>query len=507
MSKNKNIDVNLIDFESSQNNFLYQNCDKNSTHEEKNTSIKSSFIKKKNKINKLYIYLLTINVSLAYLFLGINIGVTDTLHENFIFIFNWNENEAKIYLSNLTSFLSLGAMLGSLIIAPMLLKRGRRFCIIYTDFIGVFGLLLMNVVNIYIMTLGRFICGISLGIYTTCIGIYIKEFVPYEMIGICGSIYELNYSIGISFSYLLGINIPAIENMKGNNWWRFMLSIPSLFLIINLFFLFAVFKHETPFYLYIVKGDIKRSREVLETIYCEEEDINKILDDLYQVSLNQASDISMKDLFTKKYRFRFFIVLFLLITQQACGIDAFLMYSDTIFMQGGKDKKTATNLTNLCGLFLILSGVTTILIIEKFGRRLLLILGQTICFVFLVLLAYFYFINSFGPVIYLVIGFLFVNGVTLSPLSFIYAADVLPVNGVGVGLFFNNVFSYLTTQFFLFFISSSLKTQGTMLIFSSFIFVNLIITILFLKETRGLSSDEIDQMYSPQKINEKRYDI
>jgi len=467
------------------------------------TTIKSNMYKTEKKYNKLFIFLITVNASLSYLFIGFNIGVTDTLQDNFKALYNWTDAEEKYYLSLINSLLSLGALCGALFLSPILLKKGRRFSIFVGNFIGLFGCALLNILLEELMIIGRFFIGVTIGLLTTCVGIYVKEYVPYEIIGMCGSIYELNFSIGIFFSYFLGLNLPTNEEIKinpNNNWWRFMLTAPAVFLVFSNLIFFFHFKKETPFFLYINKKDYTNSEKALKEIYYQNSDIIKILKDYNNLSENREADIKFMDLFTKKYKKRFLVGLMLLFTQQACGIDGFLMYSNSLFKQSVKDDKTASLLTNCSGLFLIFSGITTLLIIEKLGRKLILIIGQIIMIFLLLLLAYFYFIEKFEFVIYLLIGYIYVNGVSLSPVSFIYAADVLPEVGMGICMALNNICSFIITEFFMYAMSSCLGTYGLMLIFAFFILLNLFSTIFFLKETKDLSSDEIDKMYTPTKI-------
>jgi SP family arabinose:H+ symporter-like MFS transporter len=468
-----------------------------------NISTNESKIPSKNKYRKLIIYLITLNASFSYLFMGITMGVTDTLHQTFIKLYNWNDKDARFYISLLNSIIPIGGFIGAIFISPILLKRGRRLSLLIANFIGILGICVMNVVIIEVMIIGRFLCGVVLGMYLSCTGIYVKEYVPYDIIGICGSIYELNYSIGIFIAYILGLYLPKIKNFgswERNNWWRFMLSSPLIFLVSSTILFLFYFKHETPFFSFVFKKNINKARKTLNEIYYEKKDINNILKDYNEYLKNQNSDISFSDIFSKKYRYRFIIILFLQITQQACGSDVFIMYSEDLFYLSGNNENRAKLLTILMGIFLILSGIFTILFIEKLGRKLLLIIGQSIMLICLILLSYFYFIETYKPTIFLIMLFTFVNGFTLTPVSSIYTADVLPEIGIGICVAFNNLFSYLVTENYFGVKVSFFGLKGMMLIFASFLLMNLFITIFWLKETKDLSSDKIDEMYSPYKI-------
>jgi len=484
------------------NEYLIEECKDNRNFSLGNNS--NNFSEPREfKTNNIYIILLTLNASLCNLYMGFNIGVTDTLDENLIFLYQWDKKDSQFYLSTLTSSLSLGAIFGSLLLGPIMIKSGRRKSLMIVDMIAILGLILMNFLNIYLMITGRFICGIAMGGYCTSIGIYVKEFAPYSLIGKCGSIYELNYCIGIFLSYVFGLNLPEIGEFEASSWWRVILSFPGFFVFFNFVFLLICFKSETPNYLYLIRNDKYRAQRSLESIYFEKSDISIIMNDLEKLSKLQPEQITLMELFSKKYRKRFILVVFLLITEQASGIDAILMYSDSIFIKNVNSKKIATLYTNFIGIFQVLAGISTMIIIEKFGRKVLLVVGQFLLIIFLWSLAYLYYYDIFTPVIYFMIASVYINGTTLSPVSFIYAAEVLPEIGIGIGMALNNFTSFLVTQSFKYMCNSAKNIYGTMLIYSSFLCINLIITIVFLKETRGLSAEKIDRMYSPKKVFNK----
>ena len=196
----------------------------------------------------------------------------------------------------------------------------------------------------------------------------------------------------------------------------------------------------------------------------------------------------MIEIFSKKYILRFFIVTVILIAQQACGIDAILMYSNNIFLDNITDKKLATIYTNLIGLTQVISALCVIFIIERLGRRTLLIIGLAFITISLYSIAGMYYINVFDPVVYLILFFIFCNGMSLSPLSYVYAADLLPENGVGIGMMFNFLTSFLVSQSFLYLKDSFLGIAGTITIYATWTFVTFIISIFYVKETRGLSA-------------------
>jgi len=441
-----------------------------------------------------YVILLTLNISIGNFFVGWCFGVFDPIQMNLVVMFDWTESEKDIYLSLISAFLPLGAVLGAFLSGPLSKKIGRRKAHILTDILCLIGTGITIILNVYTIIAGRLICGISIGLYSTLISVYVNEFAPYEISGLCGTIYEFFYCLGIFLSYVAGLNLPS-EDEPQNDWWRIMVSIPGILCFIRMLCLLFVFKHDTPKFLFMNKNDVEESKKCLRTIYLSEEDVEEMIQD-YTKFKHETKDIKFKDLFSKKYRIRLLLGCILMLGQQIGGVDVILMYSDHIYFPIVGTKKLATTFTLFSGFSMVVAGLISVFIIEKFGRRKLLITVQSLLVINLFVISFFYYMEYVSyVVIYLFILFIFLNGIGIAPISYIYTSDILPEYGVAISVLINYVASYFVTQTFLFFEKSFLRMHGTMAFFGfSSLFV-LIIAIFFMKETKNKSANEIDKLF------------
>lgn len=442
-----------------------------------------------------YVILLTINAATGNFFIGWNIGVFDPIQKHLSQMFNWTNDEEKLYLSLISSSLQFGAMFGALFSGYISRKLGRRKTYLYLDLISWVGISLTLIVNEYTMILGRLISGICVGVYSPLVCVYVNETAPYKISGICGAIYETCFCMGIFLSYIAGLNLPE-ENQPMNNWWRVMVSIPGILNAINMVNLLMFFKNEPPKFLYINKKETEKCANSLRCIYKSEDDVKQMLKDFKNFSEVQSSENGLSMMFKKKYRPRLFIACVLMIGQLVSGTDVIFMYSDHIYYELLGDKHEATIYTIYTGLAMVAAGISSILIIEPIGRRKLLMIGQSLLVLDLLVISLMYYFNCvYSVVIYFFIFSIFLNGISISPISYIYSSDILPENGVSLAVVSNYLTDFILCTSFLFMEKSFLKMHGTIGVYCIFSTIVLILSFSYVKETRNMSSKQIDDLF------------
>jgi len=148
-----------------------------------------------------------------------------------------------------TTLVPLSAMFGSLL-GGVLAKYGRKKALIIIDIIGIIGVLLcilsLLTKGITPMYLGRVIIGLTVGLNTTLVPLYIKEMSPSEMSGLTGFFNSHTYNFGILFSSLLGLTLGDPYKLTNIPFLYLMLGFPILTLLIRIIFLNTVFKYDTP---------------------------------------------------------------------------------------------------------------------------------------------------------------------------------------------------------------------------------------------------------------------
>jgi MFS family permease len=109
--------------------------------------------------------------------------------------------------------------------------------------------------NIYVVTVGRFLFGLSAGAFSVFVPSYINEVTPTELKGPFGSATQLLITLGIFISNILGIPLPTTDeefkedNFVNRNYWRLLFALPIAFAAIQSTLLFTIFNYETPKFL------------------------------------------------------------------------------------------------------------------------------------------------------------------------------------------------------------------------------------------------------------------
>lgn len=230
--------------------------------------------------------------------------------------------------------------------------------------------------------------------------------------------------------------------------------------------------------------------------------------------------------FTKKSAFRPLILSIMLVFfQQFCGIGAVLFYAEDIFEQT-KYKNNAAFVSSLAvggtGLFGTLIGV---ILIDLFGRRILLVCGGLGMFLSSGAMGTFYFLNSepychpgspkckdnLNPLAIASIGLYNMSfSIAWSGLPFLLFSELLPmrVRGAGMGLAggIGWIFAAIVTGFFKEY-QQALKLWGAFWSFSLICALSVLFVIIFIPETRGKSLEDIEDYFSTSPNNDEDTDL
>lgn len=457
-----------------------------------------------------YILLIALNASLGGFSIGYKLGEMNMVQINMKYIYEWSSSEENFYMGAMTSFCLLGLMVGSFLTGFYLLNIfGRRWNLILADILLIVGVFFMLLVGFkgFPQILGRFICGLSGGINCTIIPSYIAEMSPVKIRGEISSYYNTTLLIGIFASYLLSVGIPMEETLKtdvSSGFWRFLFFFPIIFSIFRISMLFSYFNFEPAPYL-LAENREEEALEVISKIYKKEYVEDVLLEYKHYLEKTNQSNMTYRELFQSKYRSRLFISIVLFFTQTFAGTNAVIYYSAILF--GGPNVSEI----GLKSFFILMSAIfaassyLSSKIVDKYGRKALLLWGCSICmiqqFITFLLISILdeknpnIFIESLTKIV--ILSFFFIFGLTLSPVCWILAAEILNDKGVsicGISAWGSN---FLLGFLFPFAISLSfIKVQGTFLIFSLVLLFGIYFIRKYVKETFGKTSEEIDELYS-----------
>ncbi|CAH1707711.1 unnamed protein product [Chironomus riparius] len=313
------------------------------------------------------------------------------------------------------SYLAVGAFVGALPAGVLAERVGRR---IATMTIGVPYLiswaLLVFASNVGMLYAGRIFAGIATGASCVVAPMYISEIAETSLRGALGAFFQLFLTVGILFIYLVG----AITD------WVTLSACSAIFpllLIICVFFI-----PDSPIYL-VKQGSRQEAGQALKTFWGRQCDTQTALANI-QAELDAVSgDAKLSDLFTVRSNFMALTIsLALMLFQQFSGINAVIFYAQSIFNAAGSTLEPSI-CTIIVGVVQVVMTVTSAALIEKAGRRILLLQSCVVMGLCLVMLGVYFHLKEGGTDV-TNISILPLGSVVLFIISFSLGLGPIPVS-------------------------------------------------------------------------------
>ncbi len=435
-----------------------------------------------------YVIIASIIAGISGLLFGYDTGV---ISGAMLFLqkdFNLDASQQGIVVS----ILLLGAAIGAIGIGKFADALGRKRLLYITSvlfIVGSFGL--ANASSVNDLYLYRFILGLSIGVASFAAPSYISEIAPAHLRGRLVSMFQLAIVVGILATYI--VNYFAANSIDP---WRHMFLIgvyPAVVLLVGLFFL-----PDSPRWL-LLKG---RDEEAVKALV-------KLRGNSYQAELNEIKQtLSMeKDkksnwtlLFNKKHLPLVAIAVLVMLFQQLSGINAIIYYAPKVFMSAGLAVENALFATVLVGVVNLLSTLVGLALLDKLGRRPLMIFGSILMAVALATAAFIFsdqMTQTEGYIgIAAVLVYIFAFALSTGLFGWLIISEVFPLNirgeGAAIGATANWVFNIAVSFTF----PIMLATVGINMAFGFFALIcviSAIYCIKFLPETRGVSLETIEK--------------
>jgi SP family arabinose:H+ symporter-like MFS transporter len=302
--------------------------------------------------------------------------------------------------------------------------------------------------------------------------------------------YQLFIVTGILISYMINYLLHDI----GENNWRWMFAsgaVPSI-----LFLVMLIFVSETPRFLYL-KGKKQEALNVLERIGGKQlagQEIKEISKSI------TGSSVSFRMLLDPKLRRVLWVGFGLAIFVQLSGINTIIDYAPKIFATAGWKLDAGLFATFGLGIVNFVSTWVSILIVDRFGRRPLYIIGSAGMTVALLGLTLAGTIGHFSglTVLLLIILFLIFFSSCVGPVFWTYMSEIFPnrIRGTAISIpvFTQWVFNALIVLIF----PAMLKHLSTVISFgilAVFSLGQLLFTLKYMEETKGKSLEEIEELF------------
>jgi MFS transporter, SP family, galactose:H+ symporter len=268
----------------------------------------------------------------------------------------------------ITSWVTLGAMVGALAAGILADKIGRRLTILSAAVLFTIGAAVEAFApGTTVLVIGRLIVGFGVGVASVAAPLYAAEMAPTRWRGRFVSMYQLAITIGIFIAYLVD------QVLTNTDRWRLMLGISAIPAVILMIVMLPM--PDSPRFLLKV-GRRDRAVDALTKVEPDaaiEDRITEVEDSL-QADADQAS---WKELFGASCRKPLMIGIGLAVFQQITGINAIIYYGDKIFAAAGfetpADQASATLWA--IGAVNVMATFIAVAYVDRFGRKPLLRIG------------------------------------------------------------------------------------------------------------------------------------
>ena len=451
-------------------------------------------------------FLATVIASLGSLNFGFTLGYTSPTELEL-------EADAQINMSKsqfawFASIIAIGAVLGSLIGGYSVERFGRKTTILFTSVFYVPGWCLISYAkDVDMLYAGRVCTGVGVGMSSLAVPVYIAEVSSARLRGGFGSINQLAVTCGILLAYVVGFSFT---------WrWTAMFAVGAVAVMV----LTMVFMPETPRWLLANNrrhDAIKELEWLRGPLYDVEEECFAI-----ESNLDQQESAALRDFATPGIYRPLIVGCMLMVFQQFCGINVILFYCAKIFKSAGFSNAEGVSLS-VAGAQVVAT-VLACLLVDKSGRRVLLMVGGIAMSASNLLLGVYFDladipdapghqISIFGKFSHTVplpdiswlaitcnIGFIVFFSLGWGPLPWLLMSEIFPprVRGAAssVVTLVNWVLVFVVTNSFPYMLQV-MHEQGTFWFFAVFSFLSFVYTYLCVPETKGKTLEEIEQIFT-----------
>ncbi|MFI6348678.1 sugar porter family MFS transporter [Streptomyces sp. NPDC050560] len=344
----------------------------------------------------------------------------------------------------------------------------------------------------------RILVGIGIGTETTIAPLYIAEVAPPSRRGRLVSYNQLFNTIGnlVVFSISALITRAHSDAWNTSDGWRYTFAmgvVPAV-----AFFLLLFLVPESPRWL-VRRGRRDEGLAVLRRITPTPSAAERGLAEI-EAALRERS-AGLRDLWTPRLRRTLAIGFGVALFQQITGINAIFYYAPEVFKSAGVGSDDAIASTVLIGVVLVAATLLSMWLIDRVGRRSLLLVGASAMTVLLACTGLvFRAEHPNGPLLLaLILGYVAFFAVSFGTVTYVIISEIFPtrVRGVAASVATFALWggNYLVSQFFPVLVSD-IGSSATFLIFAGVSLAALAFTVVLVPETKGRSLEEVErQLY------------
>ncbi len=340
-------------------------------------------------------------------------------------------------------------------------------------------------INPYFFFIMRFIGGIGVGISSIVVPAYIAEISPAKYRGRLVALYQFQIVFGILVAFLSNFLLSEFVGLG----WRWMLGIEVIPAFI--FLLLVTNVPESPRWLLLRKNEVEKCRNILSISHPN--NVDRILDEIQQ----SREEYTQESLFSRPYFFPILLAFLLALFNQMSGINFVIYFAPRVFSFAGLDSSAALLSSAGIGLVNLISTLLGILLIDRVGRKKLMLIGSIGYIISLSAVSWAFFSNADGMIVVFFI-FLFIasHAIGQGAVIWVYIAEIFPNNvrakGQSMGCGTHWVAAAVITLLMPYFLSR-FEAYGIFGFFGAIMILQLLFVIFVMPETKGKSLESVSQ--------------
>ncbi|KAH8413864.1 hypothetical protein KR222_010510 [Zaprionus bogoriensis] len=363
-------------------------------------------------------------------------------------------------------------------------------------------LLMIFAQNVIMLYVGRFVLGVCGGAFCVTASMYTTEISTIATRGTLGSFFQLNTVSGLLYGYIVGgyLELTVINILCA--------ILPLIFAAVHFFM------PESPVYL-AMKGRNDDACKSLHWLRGQNADISAELNEILEETTKGANEekVNIFKALRRPVTLKgLSIAVILQALQQWTGINAIMFYSTSIFQEVGAGL-SGRICTILIGATQVIMTIIAALIIDKAGRRILLLISSFFMAITTCLMGVYFQMKDDDPASVESIGWLPITSILLFIVFFsigfgpvpwlimaeLFAEDVKSVAGSIAGT--SNWFSAFLVTLLFPIMKNSIGSAATFWIFAGIAVIAFVYSLLFVPETKGKTLAEIQHILAGGKVN------
>jgi len=383
-----------------------------------------------------------------------------------------------------------GTVLGSLLGSWPTDRFGRRPTLLWIGILYFVSAVWSGLATgVYSFIAARFIGGLGVGISTVAAPLYIAEIAPPAWRGRLAGLFQFNIVFGILVAFVSNALLAGV----GEHAWRWMLGVEAFPALIYTALCLAI--PESPRWLIARKGDRASGIDVLRRISPEAPtaDIETTAD---AIRASAAGRDAAAGFWTRRLRVPIMLAFLVAFFNQLSGINAVLYFAPRIFEMAGLAAQAALLQSTGIGITNLIFTFLGLWLIDRRGRRTLLIIGSLGYIASLGLTSWAFFTGHYAIVPACIFAFIAAHAVGQGAVIWVLISEIFPTRyraeGQALGSFTHWAFAALLTTFFPRMVAAFAPGQ-VFLFFCVMMVIQLVWVALMVPETKGVPLEEMQK--------------